>query len=61
MFIKKYLDGEELSTGVFEQEGAKWSPASIEDTEYGLTMNLATWPVTIDNVDDADNWGNYGK
>jgi ABC-type sugar transport system substrate-binding protein len=61
MFIKKYLDGEELTTGVFEQEGAKWSPASIEDTEYGLTMNLATWPVTIDNVDDADNWGNYGK
>ncbi len=61
MFIKKYLDGEELSTGVFEQECAKWSPASIEDTEYGLTMNLATWPVTIDNVDDADNWGNYGK
>jgi len=61
MFIKKYLDGEELTTGVFEQEGAKWSPALIEDTEFGLTMNLATWPVTIDNVDDEDLWGNYGK
>lgn len=60
-FIKKYLDGEELSVGVYEEAGMKWSPATIYDTEYGLTMELATWLITAADVDDATLWGNYGK
>lgn len=57
-FVKKYLDGEELETGTYEQEGAPWSPAEIEETEYGLTMELSTWLVTQENVDDPTLWGN---
>ena len=60
-FVKKYLDGEELTAGVYEEEGMKWSPANIEETEYGLTMSLATWLITADDVDDPTLWGNYGK
>jgi ABC-type sugar transport system substrate-binding protein len=60
-FVKMYLDGETLETGVYEEEGMNWSPANIEDTEYGLTMSLATWLITADDVDDPTLWGNYGK
>lgn len=60
-FVKKHLDGETISTGVYEQEGMNWSPAFIEETEYGLTMQLATWLITADDVDDPTLWGNYGK
>jgi len=56
-FVNKYLDGEELSTGTYEQDGAMWSPAEIEDTEYGLTMLLGTL-VTQENVEDPTLWGN---
>jgi ribose transport system substrate-binding protein len=57
-FVKRYLDGEELTTGTYELEGAPWSPAQIEESEYGLTMLLSTWLVTQDNVDDPTLWGN---
>ena len=60
-FVKKHLDGEQLSTGTHESEGAVWSPATIEDTEYGLTMLLSTWLITGEDVDDPTLWGNYGK
>ena len=58
-YVKKYLDGEKLTTGSYEQQGAKWSPAVIEETKYGLTMQLSTWEVTKENVDDPTLWGNY--
>lgn len=58
-FVKKYLDGEELETGAFVQEGAPWSPAEIKATDLGLTMEMGTWLVTQENVDDPTLWGNY--
>ncbi|MBA7509234.1 HTH-type transcriptional repressor PurR [subsurface metagenome] len=60
-FVKMYLDGKELTTGTYEQEGATWSPAEIEESEYGLTMLLSTWMVTKENVDDPTLWGNTGN
>ena len=59
IYVRKYLDGEKLTTGTYEQAGAKWSPATIEETDYGLTMQLSTWLVTKENVDDPSLWGNY--
>jgi simple sugar transport system substrate-binding protein len=60
-YVKKYLDGEKLTTGTYTQAGARWSPATIEQTKYGLTMLLATWVLTKDNVEDPTLWGNLGK
>jgi ABC-type sugar transport system substrate-binding protein len=60
-FVKKHLDGEALAEGTFKQEGAKWSPATIEKTEFGLTMLLGTWLITAADVNDMTLWGNFGK
>ncbi len=60
-FVKMHLDGETLTVGPYTQEGAKWSPATIEETEFGLTMALGTWLITAADVDDPTLWGNYGK
>ncbi len=60
-FVKKYLDGEQPTTGSFEMEGAMWSPAQIENTDFGLTMLLGTWLITATDADDPTLWGNYGK
>jgi len=58
-FVKDYLDGETLTTGTYEMEGAPWSPASISDTEYGLSLLMGTWLITAEDVDNPDLWGNW--
>jgi len=60
-FVQKYLDGEKLTTGTFTQEGAPWSPATISESENGLTLLMGTWLITKDDVNDMSLWGNYGK
>ena len=58
-FVKDYLDGETLTTGTYEMADAPWSPASISDTEYGLSLLMGTWLITADDVDDPTLWGNW--
>ena len=58
-FVKKYLDGETLTTGTYTKAGAPWSPASITDSENGLILNMGTWLITAKDVDDPSLWGNW--
>jgi simple sugar transport system substrate-binding protein len=60
-FVKKYLDGETLTTGAYTQEGAHWSPAEITDSDYGLALLMGTWLITKADVNDPTLWGNYGQ
>jgi ABC-type sugar transport system substrate-binding protein len=60
-FVKKYLDGEKLATGTFTQADAHWSPATISQSDYGLSLLMGTWLITKADVNDKTLWGNYGK
>jgi ABC-type sugar transport system substrate-binding protein len=57
-YVEMELNGETIEVGEVTQEGAAWSPATIEETDTGLMLNLATTNVTPDNVDDPTLWGN---
>lgn len=52
------LEGGEIEAGVYEEEGALWSPAEIFMGENGWMMLLATSVVNAENVDDPRLWGN---
>ena len=52
------LEGGEIEAGVYEEEGALWSPAEIFMGENGWMMLLATSVVNASNVDDPRLWGN---
>jgi ABC-type sugar transport system substrate-binding protein len=57
-YVEMELNGEAIEPGVVEKEDAPWSPATIEETDTGLMLNLATTNVTAENVDDPTLWGN---
>lgn len=57
-WIEKKLAGEDPTVGEIVQEGALWSPATIEETDSGFVMNLATTSATPDNADSDALWGN---
>ena len=52
------FDGGQIEEGVVEKEGAPWSPATIEMSDTGFMLNLATTSVRPDNVDNPALWGN---
>ncbi|GEM_PF-6066783 len=54
----KLVNGEEIMAGQVTQEGANWSPSEIKEGPTGLQLFLASWPVTKENVDDPELWGN---
>jgi len=60
-FVKQYLDGQKLTPGTYKQEGAHWSPATISESENGLSLLMGTWLITKADVNDKTLWGNYGK
>lgn len=60
-WIAMELNGEEIVTGDVIEEGAPWSPASIEETDTGFMLNLATTLVNPDNVDNDALWGNQAE
>jgi ribose transport system substrate-binding protein len=60
-FVKQNLDGQTLTVGTYTQAGAKWSPATISKSDYGLTLLMQTWLITAADVNDMTLWGNYGK
>jgi len=57
-YVEMELNGETIEPGIVEKEDAPWSPATIEESETGLMLNLATTNVTAENVDDPTLWGN---
>jgi len=57
-YVKMEFDGGEIKEGVYEKEGALWSPATIYMADNGWMMLLATTIVTKENVDDKRLWGN---
>ena len=57
-YVKLELEGGEIKEGIYELEGALWSPATIYMADNGWMMLLATTIVTPENVDDARLWGN---
>ena len=57
-YIEKGMKGEKIAEGEVKQEGAPWSPASIQKSDTGLMLNLATTSVTIENVENPALWGN---
>jgi ABC-type sugar transport system substrate-binding protein len=60
-WIEGNLMGQAVEPGTVEEAGAPWSPATIEATDTGFMLNLATTNVTIDNVDDQALWGNQAE
>lgn len=58
-FVKEYLDGKMPTTGTFTMNGAPWSPATISNSEYGLSMLMGTWLITAKDVNDPTLWGNW--
>ena len=44
---------------VYEEDGAAWSPARIEQGEAGPEMVMTPFNVTIDTVDSDILWGNH--
>ena len=60
-YIETIMGGGVVEPGVVEQEGATWSPATIEQTDTGLMLNLATTSVTADNAEDEALWGNQAE
>lgn len=60
-YIETILGGGAVEPGTVEQEGAPWSPATIEQSDTGLMLNLATTSVTADNAEDEALWGNQAK
>lgn len=58
-FVKQYLDGTKLTTGTFTKEGAPWSPATISQTDNGLSLLMGTWLITAKDVNDPTLWGNW--
>jgi len=57
----KLVNGETITAGTVTREGAKWSPSEIKEGPAGLQLFLASWPVTKENVDDPELWGNKFK
>ncbi len=60
-WIEDVLAGGSIEEGVVEEEGALWSPATIELSDTGYMLNLATTNVTSENVDDGALWGNQAE
>lgn len=57
-WIEKELNGEPIQAGEVVEEGALWSPATVERGRSGWQLILATTSVTIENVDHPALWGN---
>jgi len=57
-YMETVFNGGEIQLGVVEKEGAPWSPATVEKTDTGFMLNLATTSAGPDNVDDPALWGN---
>lgn len=57
-WIQKELDGEEIKAGEVVEEGALWSPATVEKGKTGWQLLLSTTSVTSKNVDEPTLWGN---
>jgi len=60
-WIEDVLAGGSIEEGTVEEEGALWSPATIELTDTGFMLNLATTNVTAENVEDGALWGNQAE
>jgi len=60
-WIEDLLAGGSIEEGTVEEEGALWSPATIELSDTGYMLNLATTNVTAENVDDGALWGNQAE
>ena len=57
-WIEMEMAGAMIETGDVIQEGAPWSPASINASDTGYMLNLATTSVNPGNVTSDALWGN---
>ncbi len=55
---EQIVEGKEYKAGDTIESDAFWSPAVIEDSEYGLNLLLSTIPVDASNVDNPAYWAN---
>ena len=60
-WIEELLAGGSVEEGTVEEAGALWSPATIELSDTGYMLNLATTNVTAENVEDPALWGNQAE
>jgi ABC-type sugar transport system substrate-binding protein len=58
-WIEMNLNGETITAGAVTEEGALWSPASLEMGPTGWQLLLATTSVMLDNVSQPALWGNH--
>lgn len=57
-WIEREVDGQQIMVEEVVQEGASWSPAQVQEGDFGWQLLLPTTSVTVDNVDGENLWGN---